>query len=83
MPSPSGSEDSECSVVIKQETEYEEYASLSVSQQQERLILFLSMITTFLTVNSRFVAFCVSFYCFVGTKMSCRDKSKIGTFNSE
>lgn len=57
VPSPSISEDSECSVVIKQETEYEEYASLSVSQQQERLILFLSMITTFLTVNSSLTYF--------------------------
>lgn len=53
VPSPSGSEDSECSVVIKKESEFEEYASLLVSRQQEHLILFLSMITTLLTVNSR------------------------------
>lgn len=57
VPSPSGSEDSECSVVIKKETEYEEYASLLVSQQQEHLILFLSVVTTFLTVNSRWAIF--------------------------
>lgn len=57
VPSPSGSEDSEYNVVIKKEVEFEEYASLSVSQQQEHLILFLSMITTFLTVNSSLTYF--------------------------
>lgn len=41
------------SVVIKKETECNEYASLSVSQQQERLILFLSLITTWMMIDSR------------------------------
>lgn len=41
------------SVVIKKEAECNEYASLLVSQQQERLILFLSLITTWMTINSR------------------------------
>ncbi|XP_068677906.1 X-box-binding protein 1-like [Montipora foliosa] len=40
-------------VVIKKEAEYNEYASLSVSQQQERLILFLSLITMWMTINNR------------------------------
>lgn len=40
-------------VVIKKEAEYNEYASLSVSQQQERLILFLSLITTWMMINNR------------------------------
>ncbi|XP_078363334.1 uncharacterized protein LOC144647411 [Oculina patagonica] len=40
------------SVVIKKEAECNEYASLLVSQQQERLILFLSLITTWMTINS-------------------------------
>ena len=40
-------------VVIKKETEYTEYASLLVSQQQERLILFLSMITSWMMINVR------------------------------
>lgn len=39
-------------VVIKKEAEYNEYASLSVSQQQGRLILFLSLITTWMTINN-------------------------------
>nr|XP_058948189.1 uncharacterized protein LOC131776066 [Pocillopora verrucosa] len=39
-------------VVIKKEAEYNEYASLSVSQQQERLILFLSLITTWMMINN-------------------------------
>ena len=41
------------SVVIKKEAECNEYASLLVSQQQEHLILFLSLITTWMTINSR------------------------------
>lgn len=41
------------SVVIKKEAECDEYASLFVSQQQERLILFLSLITTWMMINSR------------------------------
>jgi len=41
------------SVVIKKETECNEYASLKVSQQQERLILFLSLITTWMMIDSR------------------------------
>ncbi|XP_067033891.1 X-box-binding protein 1-like [Acropora muricata] len=40
-------------VVIKTEAESIEYASLSVSQQQERLILFLSLITMWMTINNR------------------------------
>mmetsp|Transcript_7185 Transcript_7185/g.12396 ORF Transcript_7185/g.12396 Transcript_7185/m.12396 type:complete len:231 (+) Transcript_7185:59-751(+) len=40
------------SVVIKKETECNEYASLTVSQQQERLILFLSLITTWMMINN-------------------------------
>lgn len=40
-------------VVIKKEAEYNEYASLSVSQQQEHLILFLSLITTWMMINNR------------------------------
>ena len=42
------------SVVIKKEAECNEYASLLVSQQQERLILFLSLITTWMTINNRY-----------------------------
>ena len=41
------------SVVIKKEAECNEYASLVVSQQQERLILFLSLITTWMMINNR------------------------------
>ena len=41
------------SVVIKKEAECNEYASLLVSQPQEHLILFLSLITTWMTINTR------------------------------
>lgn len=40
------------SVVIKKEAECNEYASLLVSQPQEHLILFLSLITTWMTINN-------------------------------
>ena len=48
------------SVVIKKEAECNEYASLLVSQQQEHLILFLSLITTWMTINTRYFLFRVS-----------------------
>lgn len=49
------------SVVIKKETECNEYASLTVSQQQERLILFLSLITTWMMINNRYVTSVLNF----------------------
>lgn len=49
------------SVVIKKETECNEYASLTVSQQQERLILFLSLITTWMMINQRYVTSMLNF----------------------
>lgn len=52
-PSPETSSPTKHSVVIKKEAECNEYAALLVSQQQEHLILFLSLITTWMTINSR------------------------------
>lgn len=52
-PEPSPVAKPNSSVVIKKETECNEYASLTVSQQQERLILFLSLITTWMMINNR------------------------------
>lgn len=59
-PQPQQTVNQDSQVVIKKEAEYIEYAALSVSQQQKRLILFLSMITTWLMVNNRLVLILLS-----------------------